>query len=50
MRQFLRQWLPAEDRLRTHPGLRWRGPLLRRTCWGRWPYGGVAAADAQDMR
>jgi uncharacterized protein (DUF2062 family) len=30
MRQFIRKWIPSEERVRAHPSLRWMAPLLRR--------------------
>lgn len=30
MRRRLQSWLPSEEKLRAHRGLRWLGPLLRR--------------------
>jgi len=30
MRNWIRRWIPTEEKMRAHPSLRWMGPLLRR--------------------
>lgn len=46
MRRRLRDWLPTEESLRSHRGLRWMGPLLRRPWLWHFNRRGVAAGAA----
>lgn len=49
LRPLLRRWLPDPDKLRSHRGLRWMGPLLDRAWLWRANRHGVAAGLASGL-